>query len=315
MTTDPANGFDARLKSLWDDREARGAIQYPIRDLRRRAAGRLRVQCNPARVQKEEHARRPLRDETPVVQPFGTTDDFLRIRRRAPLQWLFEERVGGRTLAFHVNYAPVLRHHFLLIPDPGARLPQVLDERAFEAAFDALELSAAPELYLGFNSLGCWASINHLHFQGVYYPEGRMGVSRMPRRVLGEGPDCRLERVLEYPLGCGVLSGGGRAALARTAAALVRRLLRANVAHTLLVTHGEVYVFPRGRGRGRLVPTGAGFFESGGEIFVGEPALYERVTEGELRDELEACALPAEEQEPLFAAWIADLEAAGPPAR
>jgi hypothetical protein len=291
--------FDAHLARLWDDRNATGVIEYGIEGLERKRLGALGLQLNRGRQRKEEHLERQRRDDNPVVAPFGALPgtDFHRIHERHPRQRLMDIDVDGRHLAINVNYAPILPHHFLLVPEPDANAPQVLTEQALRDADVLLNLSTDPTLVLGYNSLGAWASINHLHFQGVYYPTGRMNIMRAPRELVTECP--RIERIRAFPFPALVTSGS--ADLAVVTARLAHFLHAQNVPYTLLLTRTEHYLIPKARGRGDLVPTGAGFFETGGEIFVGTRALYDTLTESDIHAELAAGAVDPATFEALLA--------------
>jgi len=285
--------FDAELKRLWDERDAAGVVVYGIAGLERKRVGRLGVQLNLGRQRKEEALARQLTDDNPVVAEFGAVGgtDFHAIHAERPRQRLMEVETGGRLLAVNVNHAPILPHHFLLVPEPDADAPQVATERALEAAQALLGLSRDPSLILGYNSLGAWASINHLHFQGVYYPSGRMYVMRAPRELVCATGRGRLERVVDFPLPCFAAVSDDPRELRRVALAVIGLLHARDVPYTLLATRTELFVVPKGRGRGELVPTGAGFFETGGEIFVGSRALYDAIGEADVAAELAAGAV------------------------
>lgn len=322
--TDPAGelatddlDFDRALKELWDDRNTkpRGrngekTIKYRIDNQKRARRGRFVVQFNEGRARREREQRRAMRDDHPVSTPFGDTTDFIRIMKVDPPQRLMDVRTPGRELSINVNYAPLVRYHFLLIPEPHSELPQLLSERALLDGFLLAGISRADNLFLGFNSRGSWASINHLHFQCVYYEEvdgarndDLLPVLRFGTEAIFDLPGVRVERLVGYPLLGIVLRGGTQSRLASAAMSYVAILQGRNIPHVVLLTRDRILVFPKSRVRGSLAPTGVGFFESSGEIFLGEEEAFEAADERTLERELAISSLGAEEFDSLVGEW------------
>lgn len=124
-----------------------------------------------------------------------------------------------------VNVNPLLDGHGLLTPSMEACHPQVIAPAALEAALQVLHLSTRPDFRIGFNSLGAWASVNHLHLHTFYVREafagGRMPVETAAREplvcvALGESDPAgrswgasrvlKLERLAGWPTGGFVFS-------------------------------------------------------------------------------------------------------------
>ncbi|CAN0099141.1 unnamed protein product [Phaeothamnion confervicola] len=97
---------------------------------------------------------------------------------------LWEEGAGGQrrydcvavTTAAPVEHAvlvnprPIGRYSGLLLPFAGEALPQRATAEALAVGFDfAAALGGSPELRVGFNGMGAGASVNHLHFQVIFY--------------------------------------------------------------------------------------------------------------------------------------------------
>jgi hypothetical protein len=309
--------FDRTLRELWDDRNTkpRGpnggrTIRFGIDGQRRARKGRFAAQLNEGRARREREERRPLRDDHPVSSPFGDTIDFLRIVEADPPQRLLEVHAEGRELAININYAPLLRYHFLLIPEPAARTPQLLDERAIFDAFLLTRISRADNLFLGFNSRGSWASINHLHFQCVYYEdvdgassERLLPVLRSPTEPVFDLPELRVERLAGYPLRGLILRGADQSRLGSAAFSFVAILQGRDIPHVVLIARDRIIVFPKTRSRGTLSPTGVGFFEASGEVFLGESETFEKVDERAIERELAVSSVSAAEFDALVAEW------------
>ncbi|KAF4674611.1 GDP-D-glucose phosphorylase [Perkinsus chesapeaki] len=81
---------------------------------------------------------------------------------------------GSGAHAVLVNVSPLAYGHCLLCPNYKDCRPQILSLDALSAAV-AFQRSANGErsdMQVTFNSLGAWASVNHLHFH-VFWPAGR----------------------------------------------------------------------------------------------------------------------------------------------
>lgn len=128
------------------------------------------VICNPWRKLK-----RIACSATKVAQPFDDASfHFLKADIKECIAWL---RIGeGRASAaaadpmkdtlLLINNAPMTRSHFLVVPHPAARLPQVLTPYSVRTAIELCRGLAADgdsNLLLGFNSICAFASVNHLH--------------------------------------------------------------------------------------------------------------------------------------------------------
>ncbi|PNH06914.1 GDP-L-galactose phosphorylase 2 [Tetrabaena socialis] len=89
---------------------------------------------------------------------------------------------GGPNLVI-INVSPIDYGHVLLVPRVLAGLPQALDVGSVLLALQfARELGGAA-FRVGYNSLGAFATINHLHFQSYYMPL-TMPVERAATEIL-----------------------------------------------------------------------------------------------------------------------------------
>ncbi|CAA2991160.1 GDP-L-galactose phosphorylase 1 [Olea europaea subsp. europaea] len=64
-----------------------------------------------------------------------------------------------------INVSPIEYGHVLLIPRILECLPQRIDHDSFLLALYMAAEAGNPYFRLGYNSLGAFATINHLHFQ------------------------------------------------------------------------------------------------------------------------------------------------------
>ena len=69
----------------------------------------------------------------------------------------------------NLQVSPIEYGHVLLIPRVLDHLPQRIDQESFLLALHMASEAASPYFRLGYNSLGAFATINHLHFQVLYF--------------------------------------------------------------------------------------------------------------------------------------------------
>lgn len=68
-----------------------------------------------------------------------------------------------------LKVSPIEYGHVLLIPRVLDHVPQRIDQESFLLALHMAAEAASPYFRLGYNSLGAFATINHLHFQVLYF--------------------------------------------------------------------------------------------------------------------------------------------------
>jgi hypothetical protein len=150
--------------------------------------------------------------------------------------------------------------------DAAAHRPQVLELSDLLFAAEAVQLSARRDFRLLFNSLGAWASQNHLHWHCCYiraaFADGRFPAERISVQRAGTIGGATLGLVAHGPLGWPVRmlvveaadapGEDGPAAAARLTWRIVRAMQTGNVAHNIVVVPAgargsgiRFYVVPR----------------------------------------------------------------------
>eukprot|EP00936_MAST-01D_sp_MAST-1D-sp1_P001808 g1808.t1 len=192
---------------------------------------------------------------------------------------------GGRSCAsppskLIVNVSPLTPGHFILVPFTELKLPQVLTADALLLGLVLVQSSRRFDFRVVFNSLGAWASVNHLHLHGVYLDgvtqSGAFPAELATRRALvpgghriGQNWVLHVEETVDYPSPAIVLcltrtsaAGGadgsddvsaGPGLILRSAFAVVRELQQRDVPHNIVCGKSdfalpfryEVFVFPR----------------------------------------------------------------------
>lgn len=133
------------------------------------------------------------------------------------------------------NKYPFARMHSLLIPEPEMHHPQLLTPELHAWAWQATQTLAKdlPGFGIGYNALGTFASVNHLHFQSFMEPHG-MPVTWNIWQHNGGG-EC-------YPTACIVFDGWEDAW--RWIAAIHKRDV---TSYNILYTPEKIYCFERKR--------------------------------------------------------------------
>lgn len=159
-----------------------------------------------------------------------------------------------------INVSPIDYGHVLLCPDVLSARPQLADAGSLRLALAFAAEAGSPWLRVGFNSLGAFATINHLHFQAYYLatplPVERAPLSHAPVALAGRaaaavtaaGPSClRVRRLRDYPVAGWAVEGGADAPMAELLGAAVEALTAANVPHNLLICDAgrRAFLFPQ----------------------------------------------------------------------
>ncbi|CAL9092635.1 unnamed protein product [Musa acuminata var. zebrina] len=111
-----------------------------------------------------------------------------------------------------INVSPIEYGHVLLIPRVLDCLPQRIDPDSFLLALHMAAEAGSPYFRLGYNSLGAFATINHLHFQAYFlsmpFPVEKASTQRIP--IVGglSHNGVKVSRLLNYPVRGLVYEGG-----------------------------------------------------------------------------------------------------------
>ncbi|KVI10393.1 hypothetical protein Ccrd_011199 [Cynara cardunculus var. scolymus] len=107
-----------------------------------------------------------------------------------------------------INVSPIEYGHVLLIPRILERLPQRIDHESLLLALYMAREAASPHFRLGYNSLGAFATINHLHFQ-AYYLAVPFPIEKAPTRKISEfNGGVLISEIFNYPVKGLVFEGG-----------------------------------------------------------------------------------------------------------
>lgn len=194
-----------------------------------RAAGCWEVQFNQLR------SFRPLRDSQRSLPSIHMPFDAQGFHFNQPFlrrEVIWSGELLGESIDLFYNKYPFVESHALLVPDRQRCLPQYLPWEVHEYVWRLVQHlgRALPDLRVGYNALGAFASVNHLHLQ-LFVRRQPLPVEQAHWRHSGG--------TLSYPVTCLPAEDVDRAWL------LIERLHEQNHAYNLLYTPGRMYCLPR----------------------------------------------------------------------
>lgn len=326
--------FDKNMQANWKDRMEREMFRYSLDVLPTRfVPGQLKylAQLN---IKRATDKRKP-QEILHVQQEFNTEQfNFNKVNPEEILFEMVKEGGGdekkdkaGKMLVL-INVSPLGFGHCLFVPDPSLCFPQVLTKFAVETGIESVFLSSDPRFRMGFNSLGAFASVNHLHLHG-YYLNYELKIESKPALPLV--PEKGVYRFPDFPGGFLIYTRSeGVADAARSIFEVTDFLVSNNVAHNMFITRGcpplpdhawieesdqsrngvRIVVWPRKSylSAKELCAFNPAFCELAGHLLFKNKPDYENSTEEEIIDIIQRQLLPKEELHTLEQGLIQHLE-------
>ncbi|KAG2497289.1 hypothetical protein HYH03_004872 [Edaphochlamys debaryana] len=287
--------LEAAVTTLWEDRADRGLFRYDVSQCTTRVIpGRLGfvAQLNEGRATKK----RPTEFSMDrVLQPFdparfhfckasltevllafvpiaAASDAAAAPRLSAPAAPLAAAAADAGAVSdpaapslVLINVSPIEENHVLLVPRVTERLPQALAPDTVLLALQFASQLRSPTFRVGYNSLGAYATINHLHFHAYHLPlafpvetaateplPGALAAplaSALRKRRL---PAVRVSRLVDYPVRGWVAEADGPVgpaleALAAVVGEAALRMQAANQPFNLFISDQgrRVFVLPQ----------------------------------------------------------------------
>lgn len=210
------------LLGQWEDRMQKGLFRYDVTACETKVIpGNLGfiAQLNEGRHLKK----RPTEFRVDkVLQDFDPKKfNFTKVGQEEML-FRFEESAAGITEFLEkgpvldspnvivINVSPIEYGHVLLVPRVLDCLPQRIDHDSFLLALHMAAEACNPFFRLGYNSLGAFATINHLHFQAYFiaqpFPVEKAQAKKVAWKSSGSG--VRISELCNYPVRGLVFEGG-----------------------------------------------------------------------------------------------------------
>ncbi|XP_077250928.1 GDP-L-galactose phosphorylase VITAMIN C DEFECTIVE 5 (VTC5) [Tasmannia lanceolata] len=258
--------LDTLLLGEWEDRTRRGLFRYDVTACETKVIpgeyGFI-AQLNEGRHLKK----RPTEFRVDrVLQPFdGNKFNFTKVGQEEVLfrfeesedfetQYLQNARIDSSNSpsVVAINVSPIEYGHVLLIPRILECLPQRIDRESFLLALYMAAEAGNPYFRLGYNSLGAFATINHLHFQ-AYYLAVPFPIEKAPTRRIAtvkghSGSGVKISELLNYPVRGLVFEGGNTLEdLSNTVSDACIFLQENNIPYNVLISDSgrRIFLFPQ----------------------------------------------------------------------
>ncbi len=244
-----------------------------------RRAGVWEVQFNHLRSFRPlRSAQRPM---STIRAPFDAQDfNFNKPFMQREALWSGEWQ--GRRVDLYYNKYPFVDLHCLLVPQREDALAQFHRQEMHAFIWQQVQQLAAtmPGIRVGYNALGAYASVNHLHYH-LFVREAPLAVELGGWQHNG-GAEA-------YPVDCHCFDS------IDTAWQFIEHLQAADEAYNLLYTPGRLYCMPRRKqGAFSLAPwsSGLSWYEMAGGIITFNRQDYTVLTEACISTALTAARLP-----------------------
>ncbi|CAK9163909.1 unnamed protein product [Ilex paraguariensis] len=220
---EPSVSFlDSLLLGEWEDRVQRGLFRYDVtacetkvipgdygfiaqlnegRHLKKRPT-EFRVDKVLQSFDESKFNFTKVGQEEVLFQFEPSEDDEVQFFPNAPID------IENSPSVVAINVSPIEYGHVLLIPRILECLPQRIDRNSLLLALYMAAEAGNPYFRLGYNSLGAFATINHLHFQ-AYYLAVPFPIEKAPsRKITTLGGGVEVSEILNYPVRGLVFEGG-----------------------------------------------------------------------------------------------------------
>ncbi|KAE9598485.1 hypothetical protein Lal_00027056 [Lupinus albus] len=215
--------LDSLILGEWEDRVQRGLFRYDV------TACETKVIPGEygfiAQLNEGRHLKKRLTEfrVDKVLQPFDESKfNFTKVGQEEILLQFEANNDDGDVQFFPnapidvenspsfvaINVSPIEYGHVLLIPHIFECLPQRIDHDNFLLALHMAAEAGNPYFRLGYNSLGAFATINHLHFQ-AYYLAVPFPIEMAPiKKIAKLNGGVKISKLLNYPVRGLVFEGG-----------------------------------------------------------------------------------------------------------
>lgn len=230
--------------------------------------------------------------------------------RSAASSFSYEAEVGNSSPNMVlINVSPIEYGHVLLVPSILDFLPQRIQPDYLLLALQMAAEASNPFFRIGYNSLGAYATINHLHFQ-AYYLAAAFPVERAPTVKLYEDRSCGssivVSKLSQYPVrGLVFEVGDSLSAMAELVGRFCMQLQSINQPFNIFIVDkgARVFVFPQCFSErmatqqvpDHIVDTGVNpaVFEISGHILLKRSHDYATFTEDDAWNLLAMASLPS----------------------
>ncbi|MFS7985398.1 putative GDP-L-galactose phosphorylase [Helianthus anomalus] len=254
--------LDSLLLGEWEDRMERGLFRYDVTACETKVIpgehGFI-AQLNEGRHLKK----RPTEFQVDkVLQAFDENKfNFTKVGQEEVL-FQFEPSEDGEVRFYPnapidvdnspsvvaINVSPIEYGHVLLIPRILEHLPQKIDYESLLLALHMAHEAGSPYFRVGYNSLGAFATINHLHFQAYYLAVPFPIEKAATKKITDFNGGVEVYELLNYPVRGLVFEGGNSLKdLSNSVADTCICLQDHNIPYNVLISESgkRVFVIPQ----------------------------------------------------------------------
>lgn len=201
-----------------------------------------------------------------------------------------------------VNTNPFMRGHILITPERERGHNQYFRGETAKVMLEMLRTADRKSFKIAYNSVGAFASINHLHIQAMEYQGlgGKMPVEREERELLFEESGVLVSTLPGWLVRTLVLESADKKSLNDQLLRLIRTLHTTNTPFNIMGTYDggiyTIYVYPRKFQSSKLYGTGVAYMELSGEMaLVDSDKDFRKIEEKELQNAIMKEGLDEEE--------------------
>lgn len=313
------------LLTAWDEKSEKGLFKYDVSKCpSKRVPGRFEfvAQLNEGRATKKRQTEFRMDN---VCQKFDAKKFNFTKAKQDEVLFQFEMSLDDFTSCYeekkivesnasfvYINISPIEYGHVLLVPKVLQCIPQ---QMSTECLLTAIHMSVEmhnPCFKVGFNTLGAYASINHLHFQGYFlnapFPVERVETEYLAGFTNKTDKELRVSKLLDYPVRAFVFElGSDLEELAREVSNACNVLESNNIPYNLLIVDcgARVFLFPQKFDENKkagVIPedvldtqVNPAAFEIGGHMVLKRREDYEEVSEDKICELLSYASFSASE--------------------
>lgn len=253
----PVAFLESLVLGEWEDRMQKGLFRYDVTACQTKVIpgnhGFI-AQLNEGRHLKK----RPTEFRVDkVLQPFdGSKFNFTKVGQEEVI-FQFEASEDGEIQFFPnapvdaansptvvaINVSPIEYGHVLLIPRVLECLPQRIDHESLLLALYMAAEAGSPYFRLGYNSLGAFATINHLHFQAYYLAVPFPIEKTSTRKITTLTGGIEISQLLNYPVRGLVFEGSSLEKLSAAVADACICLQINNIPYNVLISDSGRRIF------------------------------------------------------------------------
>lgn len=229
--------FDSLIKEKWEKAQSENLFRYKLDIQQWKLLDGQYKFLTQLNVNRSENRRKP-EEITSMSQPFNP--ERFHFNKISNEEILFDIECGDGNNVIAINISPIERYHCLFIPQRLQNLPQIATKKSVQNILELIMMSNSKNIRAIFNSLGAFASVNHLHWH-LYYLEHRMPLENIVLENIAGSP---VYLLLDFPskgfcVKFSSLKNKIVSNLTNWVFLIINYLQNENIAHNVYITRGN----------------------------------------------------------------------------